>query len=550
MIAILAGVGVAAIGGVLLWLERHNHQHTTPTDTPRPDQTVHTPPEPPIAQEDPTDDWFEALADDAPETTPVTYEDEPKLPTVGELTHATEPTPTQAPEPTAGPSSEPTAVDIDDDVESSLGDVPVYRTLAHPTEPADTTETVDPTEPADNDDTPAPAESAHSTDSGTDDTADSGTVDSADTIAANDTTAQSASSETPAEGIPGTPDVDHPTGEDHAIAGATEEELADTAGEPAPTAETSTETATSAPAEEEPAHSKLHPLIKALPGGARRERKAWAEVNDFVYDKQDEYLADEWSRGPATLPSTAHDIVSGVACGYDMHVVDLGGSTLLALRRAAASDALVEFTRASAPVSEDLIPGPSLGDFTMSCSEEVAVDRLVDARLRTAISNMPEAVEMVWAESDWVVASLDRHSNPTDWDDALAPLAMVADVMHALPARGILAHWPTDIVTDPTRALPQPVMLEEDSESPEPEEPSRPQVVRPEVAPELPSRAVGTSLGHVPLTDIGADELDAIADKMTPPASAGFNGSRLVRNQPLDSSIFHDASDGEDGQSD
>ncbi|PRQ11805.1 hypothetical protein C1Y63_03960 [Corynebacterium sp. 13CS0277] len=491
MIALIAGALVAAAALALLLLDRS--RGAAPKDV----APAATAPEPTAAQQraaaleqahavdadndaDANNTVDAVVVDEVAETSsPVDYE-ELDRPLVRDLVDAD-----LAEDPAEGfavPANpytmSPRVADIDTDAEAALGAVPVYRTLAEePTPVADADLDVDV------DVTPQP-ETA---------------VSPVATQEVETDTVEAA--------------VDHDAAMDaETVESAEEPEVAE---EPAPST------------------PKVQVLLAALPGAARRERKAWAEANGFDYVKDDPYLADEWSRGPATEPGTARDIVSGVACGYDCHVVDLGGRTLIAVRRAHASDVVVEMTRPGTPVEADQFPGGDLEGFTLSASEENLVPRLIDSRLRTALHTMPPVVELVWAESDWVVAALPRTSKPSDWDDTLAPLAMVADVAHALPARGILAHWPDDIVGDPTRALPAAVVEDEAVEMP-----AVPVVVRPETPPVLPTRAVHHQMGHVPLKDVGGDELEPIASSLQAPQPSA---QRLVRNQPTDSSIFHDA---------
>lgn len=267
-------------------------------------------------------------------------------------------------------------------------------------------------------------------------------------------------------------------------------------------------------------HAKPHKsggAKRQFPGHVRRGRKAWAERRGFTYAKRDEFLVDEWKHGIAD-GSPLHDVVSGVAEGYEMHVMDMAGTPVMALRRPQSSDVVLDIERA-----ED-------GSFATRSSEPDTTDRLIDARFRAALRGLPAVVTGCWTESDWLLATMARGAEPEDFDAVLPPLAELADACTALPPRGGHAPEIDFDSADPSRPLPPPLSTEEaakansakDEQSGAETKPAasgtdaaeaEPKVVRPLRPVQLPSRGRADSRGEVPLRSVGADEVDAIADK-------------------------------------
>src|SRR5699024_2662031 len=113
-----------------------------------------------------------------------------------------------------------------------------------------------------------------------------------------------------------------------------------------------------------PAPERRHGL--SLPGALRRERRAWAEEKGYGFSRTDDWLNDEWSRGAAASGAVARDIVSGRAYGHEMLLMDLGGVNVMAMRRGAGSDVVIDARRIAAleqESSDDLIEAFTLGDF-------------------------------------------------------------------------------------------------------------------------------------------------------------------------------------------
>ncbi|MGV0352873.1 hypothetical protein [uncultured Corynebacterium sp.] len=321
------------------------------------------------------------------------------------------------------------------------------------------------------------------------------------------------------------------------VAEGSETPAAEEQVEPAPAAAEEPESATKAA----PKKKIGRPL---LPGALRRERKAWASQHGFDFAKEDSYLADEWTRGAAAGGARPRDIAHGTVFGHELFLLDLGGVNVMALRTGASSDVVVDFRRTGLPLaeeaSEDLVAATEIAGFSVYATEPGVVERMSDDRLATGLEYLPEAVTAVWMENEWVLGQTDKTARSAEWDEMLAPMAVLADVACVLPPRpaaGLVYHPEQG---DPTRVVPppQPVAPTGPTAVPNPtEDMARPPVQRPEEPMVLPSRRAGAAHGSMEHRALGADEVDAIADGQERPHADG-SVARLPRDLGRGSSIF------------
>lgn len=275
-----------------------------------------------------------------------------------------------------------------------------------------------------------------------------------------------------------------------------------------------------------------------LPGASRRERKAWAEAQGFQFTKNDDYLVGEWQRGAAASGAAVANVAAGQAYGHETRVADLGATTVIAMSTGEVSDVVVDMRREGfeAHSSDDLVEVAREEGFTIFATEPGPVQRFIDVRVRTALAELPAAVDAVWFEGEWVIAELAPAAVPADWERTLAPLALLADAARTLPPA---APKPLTMPV-PTRAIPEEPLSANPQTVATPQAPeAAPKVQRPEEPLELPTRTTGTLRGEVEARPIGADEVDAIADG---PAQADGGGADLtrVRRQASPPSIFDD----------
>ena len=289
-----------------------------------------------------------------------------------------------------------------------------------------------------------------------------------------------------------------------------------------------------------------HSFLQSLPGGQRRERKQWASRHGFDFIREDAFLTDEWSRGAASTGAVARDVASGMAEGYETHLVDLAGVPVMAMRRGRHSEVVIDARRETLAVdpvrndSDDLAEVDSFSGFTLLSNMAGVAQRFVDERVRVAFEVMPETVTAVWFESDWVLAETLRGSTAEDWEDMLRPLALLTDASFTLPPR------PQEKAVDlrllhPTRSQPpaadhpQPTAHEEADV-----DLAQPLVIRPEEPLQMPVRGVQESRGVVEPRALGADDVDSIADGRPTPNPRDYHGTRVIRDLDGASSIFND----------
>ncbi|AKP09469.2 Hypothetical protein Cp262_1833 [Corynebacterium pseudotuberculosis] len=277
--------------------------------------------------------------------------------------------------------------------------------------------------------------------------------------------------------------------------------------------------------------------LTAISKGGRKEKKTWAEAHGFDYTKEDAFLSDEWSREAAVDGAIARNVVSGIARGYEMYLVELGGVSVMALRRAVSSDVVVVGRREAHEDTEDLRQVSCIEGFTLYSNDQGATERMLDERVDKAFADMPSAVSVVWEESDWVLVQLERGSTHEDWEALIQPLTLFADATRVLPPRSG-ATQPVDFTDcDPSRPMPDAPETEEDDS--EDAVPVLPVVARKEDPVQLPTRAAAQARGVVEPRSVGSDEVAAIA-KGDKPETGRYNGTRVLRDLSQGSTIFED----------
>lgn len=288
--------------------------------------------------------------------------------------------------------------------------------------------------------------------------------------------------------------------------------------------------ASAEPAETDPA-AQDEPTAEKPKPRTPKNRKAWrewGEENGFTYAKEDEFLADEWTRGAASSGVVLKDVLTGTRFGHETRIADIAGTPVVAMGTGMPSDVVVDMRRGVEGPAEDLVKVSELEGFTVLASDAGPVERMIDIRVQTAVEMLPAQVTAVWFETEWVIAQLDE----PEWDDVFAPLALLADAARTLPPQ----TWPTLEVASPSREMGEPQMPSA-AQPQEPEEPSRPQVVRPEDPVEMPTRLTGGARGPIEDREVGSDEVNAIA---TGERRRMLNDGTRVTRKPLPPSIFRD----------
>lgn len=302
--------------------------------------------------------------------------------------------------------------------------------------------------------------------------------------------------------------------------------------------------------EEERPGVEKQSFLQSLPRGQRRERKQWASRHGFDFIREDAFLTDEWSRGAASTGAVARDVASGMAEGYETHLVDLAGVPVMAMRRGRTSEVVIDARRSTLITdpertdSDDLVEVDSFAGFTLLSNMATVAQRFVDERVRVAFEAMPEAVSAVWFESDWVLAETVRGSTAEDWENMLRPLALLTDASFTLPPRAEDTAVNLALI-EPTRTKPPAPDAPEPEPAADEVDLAQPLVIRPEEPLQMPVRGVQESRGVVEPRALGGDNVDSIADghpdgRPTPDPQR-YNGTRVLRELSGDSSIFEDA---------
>ncbi|AKK07036.1 hypothetical protein CMUST_13710 [Corynebacterium mustelae] len=279
--------------------------------------------------------------------------------------------------------------------------------------------------------------------------------------------------------------------------------------------------------------------LAGLLGQNRKRRRLWAHHRNFDYSKSDDFLTDEWSRGITAAGAVAKDVVSGMVDGYEVHLADVHGNPVMAIRRKAISNEVIVAQRSgiTAHPTNDLVKIQSVADFEIYATEPGVGQRFIDSRVTAALGALPETVVAVWAEANWVLAQTEKNSSASEWEDMLEPLVLLADSACVLPP-----DRPAELLdysdADPTRVMPTATFGED-----EPIEPT-PLKLIPTIKPKeehvvLPTRVRGDMRGVVIPHEIGADDVAPIADDLEKRQS-NYHGTRILRDPTQPAHIFND----------
>lgn len=220
--------------------------------------------------------------------------------------------------------------------------------------------------------------------------------------------------------------------------------------DPEPTAAVAP-TSTPAPAPEPTGHTSL---------AGRRARRQWAAAHGFEYMREDRYLTPEWPVSllrlisPTRSDPAARDLVSGFVDGHQVHIADVAGTTLVALRRSESSPVDVHFTTVAAMPAgmrhSELCDCPP---YTGYSTDNRALDRMLDGRVTGTLRDLaPYASDVVFSGA-WLVARLSGRAEAEVWERMLPQLALLGDAARVLPPR-VTSTELEMLSADPTRPRP------------------------------------------------------------------------------------------------
>lgn len=338
--------------------------------------------------------------------------------------------------------------------------------------------------------------------------------------------------------------------------------------------------------------------------GGRRGRRQWAAAHGCEYVREDPFLSAEWpvslvrELSPGNSGPAAREVVSGFLEGHQLHIAEVSGSTIFALRRGAYSPVNVHIsTSAAMPAGMRHDSSLDRGEFTVYTSDPRAVARMLDIRVETALVGLTGKVRDVALSGAWVAARCEGRLDPAHWDSVLPHLLMldaasrtlppmvttaildlsVADPTRPRPGSGVKIAAPsvaagiirasggfgegdqgTGEVSRPgyLRAVPDAPAASDggggagapDAEASEDQADKRPIVERPAVPVDFPTRSQRQVLGEADrdgswpedVADDGLTTIPALGEEPSPPPAPTAGDPRIVR-QGASATIFSDA---------
>lgn len=173
-------------------------------------------------------------------------------------------------------------------------------------------------------------------------------------------------------------------------------------------------------------------------GFPRRRRRQWAADNGFEYTKEDGEVARDWPiailgdqrRGVPTL----REVVSGFVDGHQVHIGDVGSSTLMAMRRVEESPVQMLYSADGAQPPgmrrTDLLDQPPFAAYT---TDVRALDRMLDARVEDSLAALSQvARDVAWGQN-WTVVRISRKLDFNVWQEILPRLRSLVDAAMVLP---------------------------------------------------------------------------------------------------------------------
>ena len=192
------------------------------------------------------------------------------------------------------------------------------------------------------------------------------------------------------------------------------------------------------PSEDRSAPASSPASAMAAFGFPRRRRRQWAADNGFEYTKEDGEVARDWPiailgdqlRGVPTL----REVVSGFVDGHQVHIGDVGSSTLMAMRRVEESPVQVLYSAGGAQPAgmrrTDLLDQPPFAAYT---TDVRALDRMLDARVEDSLAALSQvASDVAWGQN-WTVVRISRKLDFNVWQEILPRLRSLVDAAMVLP---------------------------------------------------------------------------------------------------------------------
>lgn len=192
----------------------------------------------------------------------------------------------------------------------------------------------------------------------------------------------------------------------------------------------------------------------------------WLEERDFAPTPTPapDFRHGDFAGGLPALGTVSH----GVFRGRRALMGVTGGRGVLALQRDTASDVVLDLSRPDVDAEPGFHDAGDVAALEARASDYGRLELIDRDRLADAVRGLPSDVRRVWAESEWLAATVDSAENPTTWDDTVVALYEAADVLAPLsPVGGRARPLPADIDpgapgaaagpdADPSGGIPEP----------------------------------------------------------------------------------------------
>ncbi|WP_295652325.1 hypothetical protein [uncultured Dietzia sp.] len=160
----------------------------------------------------------------------------------------------------------------------------------------------------------------------------------------------------------------------------------------------------------------------------------WLEDREFAPTPTPapEFRHGDFAGGLSALGTVSH----GVFRGRRAIMGVTGGRTVLALRRDTASDVVLDLSRPDVDSEPGFHDAGDAGGFEARTTDYGRLDLIDRDRLIESVRDVPPSVRRVWAEGEWVAATIDGVDDPAGWDDVVMALHAAADVLAPFPPIG------------------------------------------------------------------------------------------------------------------
>ena len=160
----------------------------------------------------------------------------------------------------------------------------------------------------------------------------------------------------------------------------------------------------------------------------------WLEDREFAPTPTPapEFRHGDFAVGLSALGTVSHGMFRGRRAIMGV----TGGRAVLALRRDTASDVVLDLSRPDVDVEPGFHDAGRVGELDARTSDYGRLDLLDRERLADAVSSVPAPVRRIWAEGEWVAATIDHPDDPSSWDDVVMALHGAAAVVAPFPPIG------------------------------------------------------------------------------------------------------------------